>query len=287
MPERIAVVIPCFNDGAFLRDAVRSIVEPEPTEVIIVDDGSTEPETSAVLDELEQVGDVRLVRHGANRGLAAARTTGLANTGAKYIFPIDADDRAASGAISRMADLLDSAPSARVCFGDFEEYRPDPKWYEEQMVIRAVPERLDPYRLAYANEMPATALFSRALLEQVGGWQELAYETHGFEDWDLWLTLAEMGITGIHAGNGVVFRYRVASGRMNAAAQGQYTDMYRRLRERHPTLFRSLPELRGRSSLSRSRRVLYPYVYGRRPRARFLRPVRPVLDRARVWTSRR
>jgi glycosyltransferase involved in cell wall biosynthesis len=53
---RVAVVVPCFNDGATLRETITSIDEPEPIELVVVDDGSTDPDTLAVLTELAAAG---------------------------------------------------------------------------------------------------------------------------------------------------------------------------------------------------------------------------------------
>ena len=72
--HRIAVVVPCFNDGATLRETLASIQEPEEIELVVVDDVSDDPETLRVLAELEAAGT--RVLHQENRGLAAARMAG-------------------------------------------------------------------------------------------------------------------------------------------------------------------------------------------------------------------
>ena len=53
---RVAVVIPCFNDGATLLATVRSLEGEEPHQVVVVDDGSTDAATLALLAELERGG---------------------------------------------------------------------------------------------------------------------------------------------------------------------------------------------------------------------------------------
>ena len=140
------------------------------------------------LEELERDG-VRVVRHGRNRGLWAARSTGLGVTSAPYVFPLDADDLVEPGVLGEMADRLDAHPEAGVCFGDYVEF-------DGMEAFRAVPERIDPFRLAYTNEYPVSALFRRDLLESVGGWSPI----EAYEDWHLWITLAECGIVGVHLG---------------------------------------------------------------------------------------
>ena len=67
---RVAVLIPCFNDGGFVVAAAASVREPEPVEVWVIDDASTERETHEALDRLEDEG-CRVVRLGAKRRLRA------------------------------------------------------------------------------------------------------------------------------------------------------------------------------------------------------------------------
>ncbi len=106
--NRVAVVIPCFNDGATVEAAVESLRGQEPCEVVIVDDGSDDLATLRVLERLQQAG-TRVVRQ-ENRGLAGARMRGVVETSAPYVQPLDADDLLAPGALSRLAD--DARPRA-------------------------------------------------------------------------------------------------------------------------------------------------------------------------------
>lgn len=275
---RIAVVIPCFNDGTVLTEAVASLDGArEPLEVLVVDDGSTDPATLAVLDELE-AGGTRVL-HQANTGLSGARNAGVAATDAPYVFPLDADDLAVPEALTAMADLLDADPQAAVAFGDYTEFGT----IEE--IVRATPEWLDPYRLAYTNEYPVSALFRRTALQEVGGWAPIRY---GYEDWDLWISLAERGCRSAHTGPGVVtYRRRLHGERMLTAAKRRHRELWRTIRGRHPQLWREIREHRRRSDLSPLRKALYPYVYGGRPRFAWERRAKRLLDRAGVWTLRR
>ena len=68
---RVAVVVPCFNDGSTLHETLDSLEGQEPHELVVVDDGSTDPETLRVFEQLEERG-VRVARR-ANGGLSAAR----------------------------------------------------------------------------------------------------------------------------------------------------------------------------------------------------------------------
>jgi glycosyltransferase involved in cell wall biosynthesis len=277
---RIAVIIPCYNDGELVSEAVRSVVEPEPVEVVLVDDASTDEDTRKVVRRLEQNG-TRIVRHELNAGVAAARMTGLGATSARYVFPLDADDLTVEGALSLMADRLDAFPEAAVCYGDYAEFG-------DSKLVRAVPERLDPFRLAYTNEYPISALFRRSWLESVGGWQGGEYRGSSYEDWNLWMTLAEQGAVALHVGPGVLtYRRRLHGERKLDAGRRRHRALYRELRTNHPRLFADLPEYRRSSDMSPLRKAVYPVVYGGRRRFAVERKVKARLDRLGIWTLRR
>jgi glycosyltransferase involved in cell wall biosynthesis len=273
---RVAVVIPCYGDGRLAVEAVRSIREDEPVEVVVVDDHSTDDETRAALATLEADG-VTVVRHDRNRGLADARNSGLAASSARFVLPLDADDRVVEGALARMADALTANPDAGVCFGDYIETG-------KHEIVRAVPEELDAYRLAYTNEYPVSSMFRRSVLEDVGGWPLM----FGYEDWHLWMTLVERGTGTVHLGKGLVtYRRRLHGDRLLRASKAIHKQLYARLREDHPQLFRNLRAHRRRSTLGTVRKVLYPVVYGGRRRYRWEAHVKTLLDRLGIWTLRR
>lgn len=272
---RVAVVIPCYNDGALAGEAVASAQRSRDAEVLVVDDGSTEPDTLAALDALERAG-VKVL-HQANAGLSVARMAGVAATGAPYIYNLDADDLAMPDELSIMADRLDADPAAAVCYGDYEEFG-------DACLVRVVPHEIDPFRLAFTNEYPVTALYRRSTLQQLGGWRHLGA---GYEDWGFWMTLAEHGCRGVHAGAGVItMRRRLHGERMLGAARADHRTLYRALRAEHPRLFAELSTHRRASRMSWGRKLLYPVVYGGRRRFRFERRAKALLDRAGVWTLR-
>jgi glycosyltransferase involved in cell wall biosynthesis len=277
---RIAVIVPCFDDGELVRDAVRSVREDEPVEIVVVDDCSTDAETLRVLDELARDG-LRVERHPDNRGVAAARETGLAATSAPFVFPLDADDLAVPGALAAMAARLEADPGAAVCFGDYAEFG-------DSELVRAVPDRIDPYRLAYTNEYPISSLFRRSRLEAIGGWRPNGYTGRSYEDWNLWMTLAELGERGLHLGPGrITYRRRLHGERKLQTGKRRHSELYAELRREHPRLFAELRAHRARSDLGGLRKLLYPVVYGGRTRHPVERRIKSALDRAGVWTLRR
>lgn len=256
-PPRVAVVIPCYRDGLLAKEAVASVVEDEPVEIIVVDDASPDPETAQALDELRAAG-VRVVRQETNQGLSAARRAGLAATTAPYVFPLDADDLLMPGALSRLADRLEEQPAAAATWGDVVEFGTRGR--------RSTPPlRLEGFRVAYHNDYPVCSMFRREVLEEVGAWQDVGGMV-GYEDWNLWMTLAERYAIGLHAGPGVIaVRRRLHGQRMLGDSIQRHRALYAELRRTHPRLFAEIRRHRRLSALSWPSRLLYPLVYGARP----------------------
>ena len=90
--ELVSVVIPFFNRTALLPRALKSVIEQthEDLEIILVDDGSSE-DASEVLSAIPD-GRVRLLRHDRNRGVSAARNTGIKAARGEFISFLDSDD---------------------------------------------------------------------------------------------------------------------------------------------------------------------------------------------------
>ena len=115
------VGIPVFNGKALLRSCLRSVVDGtfphERYEVLVADDGSTEPETLAILTELEQSlagepGFFRVLRDTTNSGGAARPRNRVLNAAVgEYVFFVDSDDTIGNEALERVAEALAETPA--------------------------------------------------------------------------------------------------------------------------------------------------------------------------------
>jgi glycosyltransferase involved in cell wall biosynthesis len=243
---RVAVVVPCHDDGAFLPDAIESIRAQEPCELVVVDDGSTDPTTLSVLTRLEREG-VRIVRQ-ENAGPAAARMTGVRATIAPYIHPLDADDLLAPGALEALADALDQT-GASAAWGDYQSFGAENCHFPQA-------QELDPWRITFVMEVPGTSLFERDMLEEVAGWDLKA----AFEDWDFWLKLAGRGASGVRVPR-VTLHYRVhPEGRRYGLGAAQRDELHALLRMRHAELFRARRRNWRRSPSPVAIKLLFPLV---------------------------
>ena len=91
---------------------------------------------------------------------------------------------------------------------------------------------LDPWRITYFNNIPYASLMRRQPLLAVGGWSLQG----AFQDWDLWMALAEAGYDGTGLDTPVL-HYRVHGGRQFARGAAQHAERYAILKSRHERLF--------------------------------------------------
>ena len=184
-PARVSFVVPLFNQGEYVQAAIGSALASDHpnVEVVVVDDGSTDPATRQVFDEdLRGVVKVRQ----ENRGLAAARNAGIAASSGTLILPLDADDLVdpayaglAARSLERCPDLAYVTSYARN-FGLFEGgFAP---------VGNVLP--LMPF---LHTDGRCASLYRRSALEQVGGYDE---DLLAYEDWDLQIRLGKVGLAG-------------------------------------------------------------------------------------------
>src|SRR6266849_1371894 len=104
----VSVVVVCYNQAKYLGEAIESALAQryQPVEILVVDDGSTDA-TAKVAATFPRVHYV----HQSNRGLAAARNTGLRHSTGEYVVFLDADDKLLPAAVREGMD----------CFGEFPE----------------------------------------------------------------------------------------------------------------------------------------------------------------------
>src|SRR3954451_6868434 len=245
-------VVACFNYGAYVREAVDSLLHQEggAPHVVVVDDGSTDPATHEALDALPDA--VEVVRQ-ENAGVVAARNAGLARSRTRYVLFLDADDRLAPGALAVMRRALESDAEAGFSYGHHRYFG---AW---NTIVRFPP--YDPLRLLDRHLIGLTALARREVLDETGGFDP-AFEA--FEDWELWVNALAHGHRGVRV-DAVTLEYRRHGKSKVGGDRRAYRRMRRRLHEKHASLYASRRELARESTLGPVGRLVYRWYWGPRP----------------------
>jgi glycosyltransferase involved in cell wall biosynthesis len=210
----ISVVIPCYNQAHFLREAIDSAVSSaDAIEVIVIDDGSTDctAEVVEAIGPRERV-EVRYVRQ-ANGGLADARNRGLRESRGRYVVFLDADDRLTADALDVGLAALESHPDRAFVFGRC-------LMMSSGGVVLPTPGQplitSDHYpALLRRNYIwtPAMVMYRREAIEEAGGFDPAV---NAAADYDLHLRIARQH--AVHDHGQVVAHYRRHDGNMSSNA---------------------------------------------------------------------
>jgi glycosyltransferase involved in cell wall biosynthesis len=184
---RVSVITPVFNAGRYLTRALDSLAAQtyRDFELVLVDDGSTDAATRALLDAAARRPGVTLHRT-ENRGPAHARNLAIAHARGAYVLPLDADDWLAPGFLARTVPVLDANPDVGVVYtwvgltGDHYGVWKTGGFTVVELLSRCT--------------IHVCSLYRRELWQDVGGYDPRFVES--CEDWDLWLGAAARGWTG-------------------------------------------------------------------------------------------
>jgi hypothetical protein len=193
------VVIPCFNYESYLEDAVRSVLQQAgvDTEIIIVDDCSTDGSLRLAQRLAESDGRVTVLANEENRGPVDTFNRGLEETRGQYLVRLDADDLLTPGSLARACALLESHPSVGLVYGHPRHFRGDPPTRSRSRVrawsIWPGADWLAIRAALGSNCITSPEVVMRAsVVRRVGGQRPLAH-TH---DMEMWLRLAAVADVG-------------------------------------------------------------------------------------------
>lgn len=203
----VSVVIPCFNYGEFVRQAIDSVLAQtfRDFELIVVEGGSTDGHTRQVLEGLRLPGVTVLYRDEPHR-VGDNRNFGIGAARGKYICCLDADDLLRPTYIEKAVFLLehygyDVISTAVRRFGAIEG----------GYGVAAAPDLED---MLAGNQVATCALFRRSLWERSGGYVDTPPEQdYVYEDWRFWVRLACYGARFVNITGEQLFLYRAHAAR--------------------------------------------------------------------------
>lgn len=201
----VSVVITNYNYGEYVDAAITSVLQQtQPaTEIIVVDDGSTDGSLDHLSARAEDDGLVVIAQ--ANAGVAAARNAGIAAATQPFIVCLDADDQLAPAylATCRAALLADRGrgiayTGLALLNGDRVEPNGWPPSFDWEIMTQV--------QTPPANCIPCAAMFRRAMWERAGGYKQVYAPA---EDTEFWVRGLATGWTAIKAAEEALFLYRV------------------------------------------------------------------------------
>ena len=207
---RVSVVMPVYNGGAYVEEAVRSVLGQGfgDFELIAIDDGSTDGSGGILTGLGEEDGRMRVVRR-ENRGLVASLNEGIGMATGEFVARMDADDVCLPERLGRQVDFLDGEKEVAVVgswmegigaeFGRRWEHPADAAVVESALVFRSA--------LAHPTVMMRRSLFSEE------GFRYDPTARH-VEDLALWMSVA--GRHRLANVPEVLLKYRVHAGQVSA-----------------------------------------------------------------------
>ncbi len=223
----VSVIIPCYNQGQYLADAISSVLAQTYTnwECIIVNDGSTD-DTQEVAKGLCKL-DARIkYLSQQNAGLSAARNAGIAKASGKYILPLDADDLIMPTYISFTLAEIENGEGVRLAYTGTQLFGAETDVKNEEFEMRS---------FLLGNCIPCTAIYYKQDWERVGGYNENM--KMGYEDWDFWMCLFECNVA-VKKIPQVLFHYRRTTNSMSKSMTNtEIESIQQGLFKRHHVLY--------------------------------------------------
>jgi glycosyltransferase involved in cell wall biosynthesis len=205
MNPRISIIIPCYNHGQYIRealDSVEKVADKSLYEIIIVNDGSKDAYTIEMMDTLAAEG--YQVVNQVNQGLGRTRNNGIRLAKGDYILPLDADNRIRPEYIYESIKVLDAHPEIAVVYGDAQFFGDKDK--------RHVVGEFNLQNMMIENQIDACAVYRKSVWEAVGGYDE-KMPIMGYEDWDMWMNMTFKNYK-FHYIPEILFDYRVLGNSM-------------------------------------------------------------------------
>lgn len=252
-PPMISVIVPCYNYGRYLHDAVNSLVGGDTClgvmegqtfqsfEIIIIDDASTDNSWEIAQSLHNRWKGIRAMRMPHNVGLPVVENHAIKRAFGEYIHILSADDMRESWCLETLLRACQENEHS-VSYGDIRILK-DGK--------RGKKLRLPDYdfeKVLHKNPMPAGIMYPKRAWKLVGGYPESM--TYGREDWAFNIALGANGWCGVHVGDsGNLYRREgqnrslltsnVHKGEIAPTGSQDWRPYFKeQLRELYPTLYR-------------------------------------------------
>jgi glycosyltransferase involved in cell wall biosynthesis len=227
MTPAVSVIVPCHNGGRFLDGLIANLAAQtfRDFEIVVVNNGSTEPATLATLAALAST--VRVIDQ-ENRYLPGARNRGFQEARAEFVLPLDCDDRLEPSFIAETFSILGAAPDDAGFVYTHMRFAGS--------LIGVYASCFEFFDQLFMNHLPYCMLIRKSAWTAVRGYNENMQD--GSEDWDFNIRLAEAGYRGIEIAKPLfIYAVRPDGMLLSKSARMQGT-IWRQIRSGHDSLYR-------------------------------------------------
>ena len=207
----ISIIVPCFNSGKTIKRTIESLKNQTwiQKEIIVVNDGSNDPDTLNILNSLEGV----LIINQTNCGLSAARNAGANKAKGRFLFFIDSDDWIEEDCLELMFNY------SKENFSNNKNYYIFSDIVLEGNIKKNVTKNYNFFEQLFLNQVPYSIFIERNIWRSTNGYDENM--RLGYEDWEFNIRLGAKNIFGKRLPL-PLFHYSVCSSGMLISKSSKY-----------------------------------------------------------------
>lgn len=187
MNKKVSIIIPCYNQGRYVAEAIQSALEQtyKNIEIVCINDASTD-NTRDVIAKLaeEHKNKIVFIENPENQGVIYSRNRAIDICSGEYILPLDADNMIKPTYVEKAAKVLEENPKVGVVYCRVERFGKNKgEWalgrFETDML--------------FCNCVENCSMFRKTDFLAVGQYKQ--YMKNGLEDWDLWMSFMDKGFS--------------------------------------------------------------------------------------------
>ena len=227
MTPLVSIIVPSYNQGQFLRDALDSVLAQTYAnwECIIVNDGSEDNTKELALSYSHQDTRFHYIEQ-PNQGVCVARNNGIRASQGEFILPLDGDDKLASTFLMKAVDCMIRNTKLSLVYsrvGNFDNESEEfvfPEYKYEDFI--------------WANCIVNTAMFRRIDYDKTIGYNPNMKD--GLEDWDFWLSLLSKE-SQVYRIDEILFFYRFRPGSRNIKSIDALQELLTQIYHNHSNIY--------------------------------------------------
>jgi glycosyltransferase involved in cell wall biosynthesis len=213
----VSIIIPCYNAGSFIKEAIQSVVEQSYSnkQIIFINDGSSD-DSLKIASHFKDL----IIIDQENRGVSYARNQGIKKANGEFIALLDADDFFLPANLEQKVPYLTQHPECVLVHAKEQIFEDGQREVE---ISHGMGGRVLNQLLNFKETVihsPSSVLIRKTALDQTGGFDENLSTS---ADWDLWLRLSDIGEFGFIETPLSV--YRIHGNQMHLNVRKMATDM--------------------------------------------------------------